>query len=337
MVRGLDSVFPGRPRFVCPLPDGGDGTLEVLCGWLHAAPRHAMVTTADGRRRAVPFAVWEAGRGKVALIESAALVGLPVAGARPSLRTTRGLGELITQLLDEGVRRFCIGLGGSATWDAGAGMLAALGARFDGNDDPRPAHFHTIHRVHTGTLDRRLQDCRFTVLADVRSPLLGPSGAGLYAAQKGVDAREHVVWEAAIAQVAQAVEAATGRRAAARAGSGAAGGLGFALAVLGARLWSGARFLARLGRLDHAVAHSAAVLTGEGACDQQTAAGKGPGLVADLAARHGRPAIVICGRLDASFAGMRPRFARAIALAPGLAAADAVADAVERVLREDFL
>ncbi|MDA8390942.1 MAG: glycerate kinase [Gammaproteobacteria bacterium] len=334
MVRGLERVHPDRPRFVCPLPDGGDGTLEVLAARLNATPQQTVVTTADGMPRAIPFALWEARRGPVALIESAAVTGLPVAGAEASMRTTRGLGEWITQLLDRGVRRFCVGLGGSATWDAGTGMLAALGARFDGNGDPRPAHLAAVRRVCVSALDPRLKDCRWTILVDVNNPLLGADGAALYARQKGVDAAALPAWDAAIAHVAGQLEQSVRRGLVSSPGAGAAGGLGFAFAFLGARLLPGAPFLARLAGLDRAIAASAAVFTGEGACDRQTAAGKGPRVVADLAARHGRPAIVICGRIDPSFAVVQSRFSQSVALMPAANAADAVADAVEWVLRQ---
>ncbi len=334
MVRGLERVYPGRPRFVCPLPDGGDGTLEVLIARLHATGHEAIVTTADGMRRAVPYALWNTRGGPVALIESAAVVGRAVAGTEASMRTTHGLGEWIVSLLDQGVRRFCVGLGGSATWDAGIGMLGALGARFDESGDVRPAHLAAIRRVGVAGLDPRLQDCRWTVLADVDSPLLGADGAALYALQKDVSVAELPAWDAAIARVAGQLEHVCRRRLVAIPGAGAAGGLGFAFAFLGARLLPGALFLARMAGLDRAIAASAAVFTGEGACDRQTATGKGPLVVADFAARHGRPAIAVCGRIDPSFAGVQSRFAHSVVLAPAANAADAVADAVERVLRQ---
>lgn len=332
MAAGVEMVFPGRRCLLRPLPDGGNGTLEVL-RTLWAAPlMTATVVDAGGRPRSVPYAVREARGGPIALIESAQIVGMGAQSCPLAARTSAGLGELLRQALDLGIRRFYIGLGGSATWDAGAGLLAALGVRFVGAEPPRLGTLAQVRTIDPQALDARLSVSAITVLTDVDNGLCGPAGARLYAHQKGARDCDVAAFDAAISRVAALLEVALGRPAAGLRGAGAAGGLGFALALLGARLVPGAATIARLTGLSAAIQGAGAVVTGEGCCDHQTTHGKGPCAVAALARAHHRPVILICGQIAPSFAPLAGAFRHCEPLAPAPTTAAAISAAVQRAL-----
>ncbi|MHB8252467.1 MAG: glycerate kinase [Acidiferrobacter sp.] len=329
MALGVERACPGRPVLLRPLPDGGDGTLEVLLEALGGERLMVPVSDACGQSQFVPFGLLESRRGRVALIESAQVVGLSRGVDCPfARRTTAGLGQLIRHALDCGARTLYIGLGGSATCDAGLGLLGALGLRFEGLLEPSAMP----RVVKSSLLDPRLRLTRMVVLTDVVSPLLGPRGAALFAPQKGATPADMEGLDARLRGVADSLESYFGGRARDVPGSGAAGGLGFALALLGARLVPGAPVVARLTGLSRAMATAGLVLTGEGACDGQTAYGKGPQIVAALARRLERPVVVVCGRIEPSFAPLAPLFLECVRLWTGVPPAEALAMTVAHVL-----
>lgn len=333
MALGVDMACPNRPVLLRPLPDGGDGTLDVLLPALKAERVHAQVVDACGRSRLVPFGLLESRQGRVAIIESATVIGWSQNASCPfAERTTEGLGQLISHALDCGARTLYIGLGGSATCDAGTGLLAALGLRFEGVPKPRLATLADVRAINSRQLDHRLPLTKIIVLTDVVNTLLGPLGAALFAAQKGASAHDLKTLEARLGGVADRLEAHFGQRARIRPGSGAAGGLGFALALLGAHLVRGAPLVARLTGLYRAIAASGLVLTGEGACDGQTAYGKGPSVVAALARRLGRPVVLVCGRIEPSFTALAPLFSQCTSLVAGPSPARALSLTVARIL-----
>lgn len=309
MAAGVERACPGRPVLLRPVPDGGDGTLDVLLAALGGERVSAEVDDACGQRREVAFGLVDRRGRRTAIIESALVIGLAHGVRCPfSERRTDGLGQLIRCALDRGARTIYVGLGGSATCDAGLGLLSALGLRFEG---PRSAiRLGATQSAGTGGLDPRLRKTRLVVLTDVRNILLGPDGASLFAPQKGADRADLEALEGILGRAADLLEPYFGRRVRGLAGSGAAGGLGFAFALLGARLVRGAPAIARLTGLYRAIAASGLVITGEGACDGQTAYGKGPQVVAARARALGKPVILICGRIEPSFAPLAPLFSR---------------------------
>ncbi len=331
MAVGVERACPGRPVFLRPLPDGGDGTLDVLLAALGGERVSAEVDDACGQRREVVFGLVDRLGGRTAIIESALVVGQALGARCPfSERCTDGLGQLIRCALDRGARTIYVGLGGSATCDAGVGLLSALGLRFQG---PRSAiRLETAWVAGMGGLDPRLRQTRLVVLADVRNVLLGPEGAALFAPQKGAERSDLETLEGVLGRAADLLESHFGRRARELPGSGAAGGLGFALALLGARLAPGAPTIARLTGLHQAIAASDLVITGEGACDGQTAYGKGPQVVAAKAQALGKPVILICGRIEPSFATLAPLFWRCTPLMPAVSSAEALSLTVAHIL-----
>ena len=260
------------------------------------------------------------------MIEAAQVVGFtdPVATAVDvGQRSTRGLGELIRHRLDAGVRRFLIGIGGSSTNDGGAGMLAALGLKLvdaKGRDiAATPEGLASLASVDAGALDQRLGETDVTIMSDVDNPLTGERGAtAIFGPQKGVPRDRIAEYDRRIANFATLAERATGRRAQDRPGAGAAGGLGFALQLIGGKLRSGAEVIADLIGLDQALAGADWAISGEGRSDAQTALGKVPLIVARRAAKQRLPATLISGSIDrAALPDLDRHFAGCFALPSG--------------------
>jgi glycerate kinase len=238
----------------------------------------------------------------------AAAAGLDrLPGGAPDDRTARtastyGVGELIRDALDRGARRIVLAVGGSATTDGGAGMVAALGGRFWTASGPvlpeGGAGLLTVERLDLEGLDARLAEATVVVACDVDNPLTGPAGAAaVYGPQKGATAPTVALLDSALGRWADAVAAATGRDLRERPGVGAAGGLAFgAAALLGADIRSGIEYLLELSGFAGTVAGADLVIVGEGSLDEQSLRGKGPVGVAAIAARAGARVVAVAGR-----------------------------------------
>lgn len=319
MARGVRRVLPDAEVVIAPLADGGEGTLAVLAGPLGAELRTVATVDAVGRPISARFGL----AGQTAIIEVAEVIGL---GLIPTeLRdiehsSTRGLAAMLTAALDAGAERLIIGLGGTATCDGGAGLLTGLGARLTddrGRDvTPDPAGLRQLSRVELAGLDPRLSQVRLEVATDVTNPLLGPDGAvAVFAPQKGARPDQLAGLEDGLARWAAGLQASGAPPLVQLPGGGAAGGLGAALLALGGQLCSGAEVVADAIGLNELLADADLVLTGEGALDAQTAAGKTVSLVVAAAAERGVPVIAFAGRVaDADWAGFG--LAAAIAVSP---------------------
>ncbi|MFN3629182.1 MAG: glycerate kinase [Casimicrobiaceae bacterium] len=301
VARGVRAEWPAAEIIERPMADGGEGTLDAFLSALSAEGarrKQALVRNAAGESVEAAYVLFRDGVHEAALIEVAQIVGIesPANLACPvEARTTRGVGELMRLLLDQGIRHFYIGLGGTSTNDGGAGLLAALGVRFTGSFrravEPTPAGFAKLISVDVTGLDPRLEACTIRLLTDVDNPLLGPRGATrVFGPQKGVAAEAIEPLDAILTNYADRLETALGRRSARDApGAGAAGGLGYALQLLGGRFESGARTVARLIRLEAACAGADWLITGEGRSDAQTLAGKTPMIAAEIFRSACRP------------------------------------------------
>jgi glycerate kinase len=306
---GLVRVFPDAEIRARPMADGGEGTLDAVLSAVGKAGsrRHLNVCGATGRPIDATYGILDSPAGATAVIEAAQVVGITdrdgmsIAVGR---RTTRGVGELVAALLDQGVRRFMVGLGGSSTNDGGAGLLAALGValRDAGGREvgPGPDGLAALSHVDASALDPRLAGCAITIMSDVNNPLAGEHGAtAIFGPQKGVTAAQTRRFDDTIAHFADRAESAVGRRAANEPGAGAAGGLGFALQLLGGSFHSGAAVVADLVGLDAALTDADWAITGEGRSDAQTLLRKAPCVVAERARAQSVPVTLISGAIDA--------------------------------------
>ena len=286
---------PGDTALLCPLADGGEGTLDAIAaggGW---AWQTAAVHDPLGR---IINARWlRSATDDRAVIEMAEASGLSrvAPGERDAVAaSSTGTGETIRAAIDAGARSIVLGIGGSATTDGGAGLLVGLGADAD-RDGPR---------ADLAGLDPRLAGVDLAVACDVTNPLLGPTGAAaVYGPQKGASAADVVDLDRRRESFADALEAAAGGRARDMPGAGAAGGVGFCLLAIAGRFRSfalrpGVELLMAATGFDARLAESDLVVTGEGRIDAQTAFGKTALGVARRAAEAGVPCVAVGGGVE---------------------------------------
>ncbi len=319
--RGLRRIWPDVDLRCCPMADGGEGTLDVLLT-ATGGERHRMaVTGASGDARDAEWGMFRhpASGASVGLIEVAQAVPLTdAAGTRLPIerRSSAGVGELIRAALDSGIRNLAIGLGGSSTNDGGAGLLGALGARWLDQQgaplDPVPFDLRNAQTLDLSMLDPRLAESSIEILSDVSNPLCGPSGATyVFGPQKGLLLEKAAALDAALAHMGAIAEAAFGRCVCDLPGSGAAGGLGFALRLLGGVMCSGASTVAELNGLANALKDADWMITGEGRTDSQTLGGKAPAIAARMGREAGVPVTLISGSVDrASLPALNALFER---------------------------
>lgn len=297
---GLLRAFPDAETEICPLADGGEGTAAALTAGLRGETVHAAVTGPLGTPVSCAYGIV----GDLAVIEMAGAAGLtlvPPERRDPMHTTTYGVGEVIRDAISRGCRRFILGIGGSATNDGGAGMLQALG--FDLSDaDGRPiphgaAGLAKLRHISAENALAALQDCTFRVACDVENPLCGENGcSAVYGPQKGADAESIRRMDGWLREYASLAKTVFPESDASYPGSGAAGGMGFALRTfLGASLESGVQIVMEETGLAEKIRAADLVVTGEGRMDAQTAMGKAPVGVAQLAARYRKPVIAFAG------------------------------------------
>ncbi|HET6743668.1 MAG TPA: glycerate kinase, partial [Kribbella sp.] len=293
---------PGAEVLVAPMADGGPGFIDVLSAVVDG--KLLSVTVRGPLGEETPATVLLA--GETAYIETAQACGLHLVepkSRRPEAATTYGVGQLITAAVDAGARRIILGLGGSGTNDAGAGLLAALGATATtgaaegesagvGRLDAGAAGLPGLTSVDLTAARARVAGIEFVAASDVENPMLGLRGAtNVFGAQKGItDDRKPAVdgWLTHFAELAD-------RKTADQKGAGAAGGLGYALLLLGAERVSGIDLVAELTGLKQKAAQVDLVISGEGAFDFQSRDGKVIAGVAKVANDAMRPCVVLAG------------------------------------------
>ncbi|NDV75970.1 glycerate kinase [Burkholderia cenocepacia] len=337
---GIRRAQPDAVVRCCPMADGGEGTLDAMLAG-GGTRRTLRVAGASLAARDAAVGVIDA---RTAIVETAEIVGItdPVGMSVPvDARSTRGMGEAIRALLDDGVRRFFVALGGSSTNDAGAGLLAGLGLQcFDASGqpvEPVPSRLADIARIDASGLDARLEETEFVGMSDVDNPLTGAHGAtAVFGPQKGVTAAQVATLDAALGHFADLLEAALDRRSRDLPGAGAAGGLGFALHMLGARFEAGAEVVARQVGLDAALAGADWLITGEGRSDVQTLHGKAPFIACRPAQAAGVPASLLSGAVDpAALPRLSEHFSGCFSPAPGPITLDvAIRDAADLLANE---
>jgi glycerate 2-kinase len=302
--KGFKSIFPSAEYVKLPMADGGEGTVQALVYATGGKVISKIVTGPLGEPITSFFGIL--GDGKTAIIEMAAAAGLdqmPKEKRNPLITTSYGVGELILEALNHKVEKIIIGLGGSATNDAGAGMLQALGVSFlteEGNEiGLGGGELRKIRTIDISGLDRRLKSISFEVACDVDTPMVGQKGASaIFGPQKGATPEMVVLLDNCLDYFADCIQQTLGKDIRNLPGTGAAGGLGGGIiAFLQAELKSGIDIVIEAARLLEHLADADLVITGEGKIDHQTIFGKTPIGVAKAAKKYNLPVIAIAGQL----------------------------------------
>ncbi|MEU7654922.1 glycerate kinase [Micromonospora taraxaci] len=301
---GWRSVAQGDELLIRPLADGGPGFVEVLAEALGG--RRVPVPTVDPLGRPAAGEILLTTDGTTAYLESAQACGLHLLSSAerdPKTTTSYGLGLLVAAAVESGARTVVIGLGGSGTNDAGAGMLAALGVTpLDPGGAALPYGGAALAAVDAVDGVPRLRGVRLVAATDVDNPLLGLHGASnVFGPQKGADRADVLLLDAALERFAAVLErdlpgcpAGLGTAP----GGGAAGGIGAALLALGGGCESGIGLVTRATRLDDALDTADLVITGEGSFDHQSLRGKVVAGVAGAARDRGIPCVVVAGQVS---------------------------------------
>ncbi|GAB6938531.1 glycerate kinase [Isoptericola variabilis] len=309
-----------------PFADGGEGTLDAILGAWGQEPRTCATTDALGRPTTARFGISPDGR--TLAVEAAEAYGLPKVSdvpLRPLDATSHGVGTVVLAALDAApdAEEVVLFVGGSASTDGGAGLLAGLGARFLDADGaavaPGGGGLRSLSRIDLDGLDPRARALRWRIACDVDNPLLGPRGAAaVFGPQKGASPEDVEVLDDGLAHLADALAAATSHDARDLPGAGASGGLPVGLsAALGAELVPGGELVAEAVGLAGALEGADLVLTGEGRLDEQSLHGKVVDTVVRLVA--GRAAVVVvAGGVELTPAQVADAgIAAAFSLAPG--------------------
>lgn len=286
-----------------PLADGGDGTLAVLLG--QSESRRIQLTVENALGEPIQADYGLLADGQTAVIEMAQASGLAQLGGRtdPLHASTYGTGQLMRHAIEAGATRLLVGVGGSATTDGGAGCLQALGVGLldiAGNPIGRGgiALGDLAQVIPTPLLD----SIQMSVLCDVENPPVGPQGAAaIFGPQKGATPSDVTLLDSQLFHFFKVVAEQGGRDVRPLVGGGAAGALAGGLAALvGATLVAGAATIIETLGYAEQVARCDLLITGEGRWDDQTTQGKGPVVVARLAAQHGIPVIVLAGQVPSA-------------------------------------
>lgn len=324
LASGLRRARPEAELHELPLADGGDGTCAVLVRALGGERREVAARDALLRPLRASFGWLE--REKTAVLDVASASGLVLLAADeldPLRASSFGTGELLAAALALGARRVLLGVGGSATVDAGIGLLSALGARFldasGASLEPCGAALGAVASVELSGVTPAARRCEIVVLCDVQNPLSGPDGAAwTFAAQKGATVAQQAELDAALGRFGALLQRVSGRDVAALAGAGAAGGIPATLgALLGARLERGSDFILDLLDFERVISGAELVLTAEGRLDRQSAANKAPYAVARRALSRGVPTLALAGAISEDFDVAASPFCAALAFQRG--------------------
>lgn len=322
IARGWSLVRPRDELLLLPISDGGDGFGEVISTIVGGEPQ--TVKTVDAAHRLCTATWWWHAPSKTAIIESARVIGLaqlPPGKYHPFELDTVGLGEVLLTTAKYGASRCIIGIGGSATNDAGFGLATSLGWQFFNTHDEKILRWTELHSLAQVRPPEQCELFPETIVAvDVQNPLLGATGCTrVYGPQKGLRQEDFEFAERCLEQLAQILQKELHVNCAAEPGTGAAGGLGYGLRCFtSARLAPGFKLFANYARLEERLAKVDLVLTGEGAIDGSTLMGKGTGELATICRDHGVPCLGLAGSVAGVKNANNP-FTSIHALVPDLA------------------
>ena len=305
---GFSQVFPDADYKLLPMADGGEGTSAVLSYVLGGRWKEVRVHDPLMRPINAKYLLLENETAVIEIAQACGLHLLTTEERNPLITSSYGVGELIADALDEGVKRIIIGLGGSATNDAGFGMLMALGMTFHDSDDNTLAQgggaLANLQRLDATNFHTSVLEAVFEVACDVTNPLCGELGASaIFSPQKGASPQQVNDLDKALTHFASVCEQHGYQDHQDIAGAGAAGGLGYALmSFCQAELTSGFDTVAKVTNLSQHIADADLVITGEGKLDAQSAMGKVAGGISHIAKLSHTPVIAICGSVD----GLQP-------------------------------
>ena len=298
------SVFADVEVSVCPLADGGEGTMEAIVMANGGKICEVDVGNPFGKKIKAAYGILP--QRKIAIIEMATAAGLmliPLEERNPLYTTTYGVGELILDAIAKGCRKFIVGIGGSATNDGGVGMLQALGFEFLDENGQQISYgaigLKSLKRIKTDKVVSAVKECEFLIACDVKNPLCGKNGCSfVFARQKGgTDETIPMMddWMHRYAELTREIYPFIDEN---TEGAGAAGGLGFAfLAYLNGKMDSGIDIVITETNLETRIKDADLVITGEGRLDGQSVMGKAPIGVAKLAKKYDKKVIAFSGCL----------------------------------------
>lgn len=319
----IHRILPSCQTVCIPIADGGEGMLDTLI----EATQGTFVSTQahDPLMRIRPTRYGILGDQRTAVIEMAEINGLTTLSPierNPMKTSTYGTGELIKDALEKGFRRFIIGIGGSATNDAGMGMMQALGAHLydkQGNELEQGGKImEQIAHIDLNHLHPALKEATFIVACDVQNPFCGPQGAAyVFARQKGASEEQIRQLDEGMRHLALLIERDFSYNINKVKGAGAAGGLGGAFATfLQAHLQSGIDLLLDAVDFDRKITNADWIITGEGKADRQTAEGKVPAGVLKRAKKANIPVMLIAGKVEDKACLKQMGFARIVKISP---------------------
>lgn len=310
---------PDAEVAICPVADGGDGTIDVLHHALGGELHEVSVAGPYGSSIPAPLLMLPT---EVAVVEMATASGLALTSKREVLKaTTRGTGQLVSAALDHAPRRVIVAVGGSASVDCGIGSMEALGVTFLGAGRflAGASDLEILEEIDLTFRDKRLDEVELIAACDVVNPLLGPQGAIAFASQKGAASAELEVIIRGFDRFAEIVMQKLGRWIGETPHGGAGGGMaGGMYGVLGAELASGFDLIATMTDLRSRLAGAKLVVVGEGSLDRQSLGGKAPIAAARMAAEVGAETWAIAGRVELTDDELEAaHIARALALPEG--------------------
>lgn len=299
---GILKACDGSNVIVKPLADGGEGTVESLVEGMNGSREKTYVTGPVGKKIECIYGILP--NSNTAIIEMASTAGLTLISEKernPLNTTTFGVGEVIKEAIEKGCRNFIIGLGGSATNDAGVGMLQALGYEFLDNNGEKVGFGGKVLKdicfIDEKNKIKELEECSFKIACDVNNPLYGQQGAAyIYGKQKGASDEEIKFLDEGLIKFSEVVQRHFGISRSDYPGAGAAGGMGFGfLTFLNAKLESGIKIVLDEINLEKEILDADYVITGEGRLDLQTSMGKAPIGIAKLAKKYNKKVIAFAG------------------------------------------
>lgn len=305
---GFQKIFSDWEYVKVPMADGGEGTVQSLVDAMNGSIKKVEVLDPLGRRIEAFYGI--SGDGKQAVIEMAAASGLELLKSHERdvmSATSWGLGDLIRSALDEKVEKILIGIGGSATNDAGAGMIQSLGGKLLDKDGEQISYggagLKNLDKIDVSELDPRLNDVVIEVACDVTNPLTGMNGASyVYGPQKGADKQQIKELDQYLKHFSKVLRRDLDMDIEDEPGAGAAGGVGGALlAFFNAELRRGGELITEILSLEEVIKDADLVITGEGGINHQTIFGKTPIIVAQIAKKYDIPVIAFVGSISEGY------------------------------------